>query len=204
MKKIDQRKLETMFDFIKNYIYEHNGESPKFKEILRFMNMGESVGYRYLMNLKDLGLIEYSGKNTLKIEGQEKLKVQFKRLDIYGVIPCGIPEMKEQEIVGNIVLPDEWIEGECYLLKATGESMIDIGIAPGDFVLIKKTKEAHNGQIIVALTEDGSTLKRYMENKDGIRWLRAENKNYTETMRNIFPNEIVVQGVALKIIKNIE
>ena len=70
MKRISEEKLERMADFIKSYIAENNGRSPKFREILEYMDMTNSVGYRYLMILRDRGIVEYSGKDTLSIKGQ--------------------------------------------------------------------------------------------------------------------------------------
>lgn len=54
----------------------------------------------------------------------------------------------------------EWVDGECFLLEAYGDSMVDIGIDEGDLILVKKTETAGTGDVVVALTERGNTLKR--------------------------------------------
>ena len=71
MKKMNEEKLAEMARYIKEYI-EKYGDSPKFGQILEHMGMSNSVGYRYLMTLRDRGIIMYSGKDTLSVEGQEK------------------------------------------------------------------------------------------------------------------------------------
>ena len=75
-------------------------------------------------------------------------------------------------------------------------------IAEGDLILVKKTETANDGDVVVALTEDGNTLKRlFWEN--GKPRLHAENKTYTGTMLNFYPRELTIQGIALKVIKDI-
>ena len=61
MKVLDENKLQAMAAYITDYIHENNGESPKFSEILNYMNMSKSVGYRYLTRLNERGIITYSG-----------------------------------------------------------------------------------------------------------------------------------------------
>ena len=99
-------------------------------------------------------------------------------------------------------LQKEWLDGECFLLEAYGDSMADIGVHAGDLVLVKKTNVATDGQVVVALTEEGNTLKR-LHYENGKPVLYAENSSYTEKQRVIHPKELTIQGVALKVIKDI-
>ncbi len=204
MKRMDEEKLNKMAEFIYRYVREHNGESPKFGEILKYMEMSNSVGYRYLTTLRDRGIIKYSGKDTLAIKGQEAMKTAFRRVAIVGSIVCGSPEDNRQNIQGYVAIPEEWADGDCYLLRTSGDSMTDIGIDDGDLVLIKRTKAACDGQIIAALTDEGTTLKRFMKGKNGRPWLLAENKNYPKERRELNPEKIEIQGLAVKIIKDIK
>ena len=80
--------------------------------------------------------------------------------------------------------------------------MIDIGIEKDDLILVKKTCTAENGEVVVALTEDGNTLKRlFWEN--GRPRLHAENRRYSPKRKDIYPSELTIQGIALKVIKSI-
>ena len=204
MKVMNEEKLRKMEQFIRDYIAENNGESPKFSEILRYMDMNKSVGYRYLTTLRDRGIVNYRGRETLSVKGQEEMKSRAKRTAIYGFIPCGAPEDYREDADGHLAIPEEWATGDCYLLRATGDSMVDIGIDSGDLVLIKVASSARDGQVVVALTEDGTTLKRYKVGADGRPWLMAENKMYPKSKRELHPNEITVQGLVMKIIKDVE
>ena len=126
----------------------------------------------------------------------------FKRIPIIGQIVCGSPEEQEKHVSGYLAIPEEWIEGECFLLRAYGDSMVDAGIEKGDLILVKKTNAAEDGKVIIALTEEGNTLKRLFW-EDGRPRLHAENKGYSSKRRDIFPKELTIQGVVLKVIKDI-
>lgn len=203
MKTMNEEKLARMAEFIHRYIEENNGRSPKFSEILAHMEMSNSVGYRYLTVLRDRGVVEYKGRDTLRVKGQETMHSKALRIPIFGAIPCGTPDDYRQEIRGYVAVPEEWITGDCYLLRATGDSMVDVGIDDGDLVLIERTDEVFDGQIAAVLTEDGTTLKRYRT--DGKRpYLQAENKGYAEAKRFLYPREIRVQGLARKVIKELK
>lgn len=203
MKVLDENKLQAMAAYITDYIHENNGESPKFAKILSYMNMSKSVGYRYLTRLNERGIITYSGKGTLAIAGQEKMKSGFRRLPILGAVICRSPEEQEQYTDGYLAIPEEWVDGECFLLRAYGDSMIDLGIEKGDLILVKRKSEATDGQIVVALTEEGNTLKR-IRYEDGKPVLYAENHTYTDSKRIIHPKQLSIQGVALKLIKDLK
>ena len=200
MKKMNEEKLQMMLEYIKTYISEHNGISPKFSEILEYMEMSNSVGYRYLTTLRDRGLIEYNGRESLTVKGQDRMKMRFRRVPILGAIPCGTPEEHEELVEGYVALPEEWLGGECYLLRADGDSMTGAGIDDGDLVLIRKTSLSETGRIVVALVDGtDTTLKRYFVDKSGSPVLRAENPSYSD----IHPYHLAVQGVAVKVIKDV-
>lgn len=200
MKKMNEEKLALMLEYIKDYISRHNGISPKFSEILEYMQMSNSVGYRYLTALRDRGLIEYNGRESLTVKGQDRMKMRFRRVPILGTIPCGAPEENEEMIEGYVALPEEWLGGECYLLRADGDSMTGAGIDDGDLVLIRKTSLSETGRIVVALVDGtDTTLKRYFVDKTGSPVLHAENPAYSD----IHPYHLAVQGVAVKVIKDV-
>lgn len=81
--------------------------------------------------------------------------------------------------------------------------MIDIGIEEDDLILVKKAETASDGDVVVALTENGNTLKRLFWEDDRPR-LHAENKTYNSKEIDIYPKELTIQGIALKVIKNIK
>ena len=200
MKRMNEEKLEKMLGFIKDYIGRNNGRSPSFSEILEYMEMSNSVGYRYLITLRDRGLVEYNGKDTLRVKGQERMRMDFRRVPILGAIPCGLPEEHSELVEGYVALPDEWLDGDCYLLRADGDSMTGAGIDDGDLVLIRRATVSETGRVVVALVDGtDTTLKRYYVDKSGAAVLHAENPSYPD----IRPFHLAVQGVAVKVIKDV-
>ncbi len=198
---MNEEKLSRMAAYIRSYVREHNGTSPKFAQIISYMGMNNSVGYRYLTTLRDRGEIEYSGKDTLAVAGQNTMRVSFRTVPILGGIPCGLPEEHTEWIEGYMPIPEEWASGNCYLLRADGDSMTGIGIDDGDLVLIRQQNTARVGDVVVALVDGtDTTLKRYLEDRDrGEILLHAENPKYKDIRRK----RIDIQGVALKMIKDV-
>ena len=200
MKRMNEEKLTAMLEYIKGYIRKNNGQSPKFSEIIEHMEMSNSVGYRYLTTLAERGLVEYNGRDTLRVKGQQRMRTGFRSVPVLGAIPCGLPEEHEGLVEGYVALPEEWLDGDCYLLRADGDSMTGAGIDDGDLVLIRRTTLCETGKIIVALVDGtDTTLKRYFINKKGAPVLHAENPAYSD----IYPFHVEVQGVAVKVIKDL-
>jgi repressor LexA len=166
--------------------------------------MVKSAAYRYIMLLKERGFIEYSGKGTMRLTNDSTYYKKYRsvKVPIYGSVICGTPEEEEQQNPEYLALPEEWITGECFLLRAKGDSMTGIGVNDGDLVLVKReygSPAEYNGKVIVALTEDGNTLKRlFIDN--GRPRLHPENKRY----KDIYPQRLEMQGLALRVIKQIE
>lgn len=202
MRKMSEEKLQKLADFINQYPRENNGDSPSLTDIMNYMDMVKSTAYRHILELEKRGAVSYTGKRTLSTPLQQKMNVMYRRIPIVGMIVCGTPDEQEEHITGYLAVPEEWIEGECFLLEAYGDSMVDIGIDKGDLVLVQKTETADDGKVVVALTEDGNTLKRlFWEN--GKPRLHAENRTYTEKQRDFYPRELQIQGIALKVIKDV-
>ena len=202
MRVMSEEKLNKLAEFIKQYARDNNGESPSLADIMDYMGMVKSTAYRHVLELEKRGVISYTGKKTLSSPLQRKMNVMFRRIPIVGMIVCGTPDEQEEHISGYLAIPEEWIDGECFLLRAYGDSMIDIGIEKDDLILVKKTCTAEDGEVVVALTEDGNTLKRLFW-EDGRPRLHAENKRYKPKNRDIYPQSLTIQGVALKVIKDI-
>ena len=202
MRLMSEEKLKKLAEYINHYARNNNGDSPGLVDIMEYMGMVKSTAYRYIQELDKRGIVSYTGKNTLSSPLQRKMNVMFRRIPVVGMIVCGTPEEQEEQITGYLAVPEEWIDGECFLLEAYGDSMIDIGIDKGDLVLVKKTETANNGDVVVALTEEGNTLKRlFWEN--GKPRLHAENRSYTGKKLDFYPQKLTIQGIALKVIKEI-
>ena len=126
---------------------------------------------------------------------------KYRQIPVLGEIACGDPILAEENIEEYVSLPTAIFgKGDFFILRASGQSMIEAGIDDGDLVVVKKQVEANDGDIVVALVDNQNTLKRYFrddENKKII--LHPENKK----MKDIIVDECCIQGVACHIIKEL-
>ena len=116
---------------------------------------------------------------------------------LVGNIACGEPNTAIENIEGNFTLPrDIFGNGELFMLRAYGNSMIEVGIQKDDLIVLKKQNYADEGDIVVALVDGNATLKRFFRNGKKIV-LHPENKS----MQDIVVDECEVQGVLIGCIK---
>ncbi|MBI5412914.1 repressor LexA [Candidatus Peregrinibacteria bacterium] len=201
-KLIPTPKEKSIFEFIEAYQLE-NGASPTVKEIRRHMKL-KSDGFivHCLKSLVKKGAIE-KGDTPRSIRllpaAAQKLHADVVKLPVLGSIPAGGPVISEGNIEGWVSFEADKIKKNsvCFALKVMGESMTDAGILEGDFVVADSVRKPRASDIVVALVDGGSTVKRYML-KDGKPYLKPENPKYG----NIYPeSELQIQGVVVGLIR---
>lgn len=200
MRKRSEELMIRIVEFAEQYHLE-NSSSPSVRVIADEFGIGVSTAYRYLLEMDERGLISYDGKRISNAR-IEKLSSNSGviRAAVVGSIACGIPNLAEENIEEYVSLPRSMFgNGEFFILKANGESMIDAGIETGDLVVIRKQSCAEDGQIVVALVEDETTLKRLYRENGKVR-LHPENRD----MEDIIVDDCIIQGVAVKIIKDLQ
>lgn len=121
---------------------------------------------------------------------------------IYGNISCGKFKFIDDNIMGYIEIPKEFIgDGDYFVLRTSGDSMIDCGINDGDLLIIQRQSSADDGQIAAVMVENSVTLKRfYRLTKERKYRLHPENPNY----QDIILDSCEILGVAVKIIKDLD
>jgi len=187
---------------IQEYIEKHfkkYSSTPTVREVAKAMGISVSSAQRYLVAMADRHMISYDRgvTSTPKIE---LMNPDFNRAALVGSIPCGTPEEKEAQIEEYIPLSvSVFGSGDFYVLRASGDSMIDAQIDDGDLVVIREQQDAGIGEIVVALTdEEKNTLKRLEYDSETRRYyLHPENEKYTD----IYVKNLRVQGVATHVIK---
>ena len=190
--------MEKIKEFAEGYFRE-NGETPSNKTIAGAMGMGRSTVYYYLVDMAQRGMISYEN-GIISTEKIRKLTPEVNQAALVGSIPCGEPDEREAMVEEYIPLPvSVFGSGDFYVLRASGDSMVDAQINSGDLVVIEKTSIANVGDIVVALTDDRlSTLKRLcFDVQKNCYYLHPENAGYED----IYVSSLVVQGVARHIIK---
>lgn len=199
MRRRNVELMNRIIEFAEQY-YLENISSPSVRTIADRFGIGVSTAYRYLLEMDERGLITYDGKR-ISNDRIEKLNSNSGviRAAVVGSIACGIPNLAEENVEEYVSLPRSMFgDGEFFILRANGESMIDAGIETGDLVVIRKQACAEDGQIVVALVEDEATLKRLYRDKGKVR-LHPENR----AMDDIIVDDCIIQGVAVKVIKDL-
>ncbi len=179
-------------------------EIPSVQEIADHIGVVKSTVSKYLTEMENRGLITRDNTHysieTLKMK---KTMKNTQQLPIVGNIACGTPILAEQNIESYLTISGDFLgTGRFFVLMAKGDSMINAGINDGDYVIVRQQPSAEEGQIVVAMVEDGEcTLKRYYKDKRRKK-IRLHPEN--EKMKDMFFDNIEIQGVALKVIKNID
>ncbi|MDO4486678.1 MAG: transcriptional repressor LexA [Bacillota bacterium] len=189
--------MVQIMEYIDDY-YSKYCSSPSVRTIAAGVGISRSTVQRYLVAMNEDGMLSYDGKELItdKIRKTNKSTVN---VAVVGSIACGIPNLAEENIEEYVSLPKSMFgEGEFFILRANGESMVDAGIETGDLVVIRKQSCAEDGQIVVALVDDEATLKRLYRDNEKIR-LHPENKD----MDDIIADDCIIQGIAVKVIKDI-
>lgn len=198
-------KDEDLARKIKNCIEEYYcqyGTSPTVRYIASQVGCGKSNISRYIDYLRDQGLLTV-GDNGYETDITRATETNMIAVPKLGYVPCG-PLSEEYECIdGYVRLPASFVGNakRCFLLSASGNSMIDAGINDGDLVLVKQQENANYNDIVVALVDNEVTLKRYRPNSDkSCIVLHPENKR----MKDIVVDNCKIQGVAIKVIKDLE
>ncbi len=181
--------------------YEDAGETPSLQEIATAMGIAKTTVYRYLVDMAAKNMISYEN-GVISTEKIRKLSPEVNRAALVGSIPCGEPDEREELVEEYIPLPiSVFGSGDFYVLRASGDSMIDAEISPGDLVVIEKQQTANIGDIVVALTDDRlNTLKRLcFDEERNCYYLHPENAAYED----IYVQSLSVQGVARHVIKTL-
>ena len=193
MNKYDSRK-QIVLDYVNKY-YDDFNCTPSVRDIAAGTGIPSATVQRYLVALKDAEVLEYNGRRSVKTERMTK-EANINALPVIGYVACGPGEEEQEEIIEYIRLPESMTgKGEFFALIAKGESMIDAGINPGDYVIVRKQNTANNGDIVVALYNGLNNLKKLVKEKQKVL-LRSCNSD-KESYPDIPVDNLQIQGVAV-------
>ncbi len=197
MRTKNQDTIREIERFVREY-NDQNSRAPTMHEISKAVGVSTATAHRYVVSMAEDGIIEYCG---VRGTSPAKSKDEVTSAPLVGRIACGTPILAEENIEQYVRLPVSLFgRGSFFILKAEGQSMIGVGIDDGDYVVIRQQDAADAGQIVVALIDDETTLKRYYPEpgKKRIR-LHPENKD----MDDIVVKSCAIQGVAVSVIKKL-
>ncbi len=191
------KKQKEVLDFITEYVREH-GISPTQKEIQNhfgFKSLGSVQDYiKYLTNGGYLLNDSHSVRGLMPATVQQHTE----EIPLLGEIAAGIP-IEAIENSDFISVPTHMLgKGQHYALRVKGESMIEEGILNGDIAVIKHQTQANNGQIVVAVIDNETTLKKYFKKA---RQIELHPANSTMTPIIVKDKECEIRGLLVGLIR---
>lgn len=200
MRSYDSDLKQEILNCVNQY-YKENNQLPTGKDITEIIDRPQTTVYRYLKKMSADGDISYAAYGGISTEYIDKINEDTVTVALVGSITCGPLSFAEENITEYFKLPTSLFgRGEFFALQASGDSMINAGIDDGDLVLIRKQNTAEEGEIIVALVDDESTLKRFYQDTKNKRFiLHPENEKYDD----IIVDNLVIQGIVTKVLKDV-
>ena len=183
------KRQQAVLDCIEACIRQ-KGYGPTVREVCQTLGLSSpSTVHVHLKALEDKGYIKRDPLKsrsialTYPIEEVPSASVvaatysNLVNVPLVGDVAAGAPILAEENITDTITLPTDIVgDAPSFMLSMRGDSMIEIGINDGDYVVVKEQPVANNGDIVVAIVDDGATVKRFYKESDHIR-LQPENSS---------------------------
>jgi repressor LexA len=177
------------------------GMTPSTREIQHHFGFASQTSVmQYIDVLERKGFLDRHARKARALITPVQ-KVRITDIPIYGQIPAGMATLTEQTVEGHISLDTRSVNasknGRAFALRVHGDSMIGAHILDGDIVVLEDRKDVRNGDIVAALIDGETTLKRYIT-EHGRPYLKAENPLYP----NLVPaRELRIQGVLVSLVR---
>jgi repressor LexA len=203
-------RQRAILDYLRGFV-EEQGYPPTVREI------GQAVGLRspstvhaHLAQLERAGLLRRDPTKPRALELTDRRREAMgapgdvHRLPLVGEIAAGGPLLAEQNIEDYVAVPEPLARGgEEFLLRVKGDSMINVGILDGDFVVVERRQEARDGEIVVALAgqdeaADEATVKRFYR-EDGRVRLQPEN----DALEPIYADHVQILGKVIGVFRQV-
>ena len=194
-------KQQEILEYIKAQILER-GFPPAVRDICEAVNLkSTSSVHSHLETLEKNGYIRRDPTKPRAIEILDDsfnfTRREMVNVPILGRVAAGEPILAEQNIENYFPIPMEYMPNkQTFMLKVKGESMINAGILDGDYVLVEERNTARNGEMVVALVEDGATVKTFYK-EEGIIRLQPQN----DTMDPIIVRDVQILGKVIGVFR---
>ena len=195
------KKQKEILEYIKSQILER-GYPPAVREICEAVNLkSTSSVHSHLETLEKNGYIHRDPTKPRAIEILDDsfnlTRREMVNVPIVGRVAAGEPILAQENVENYFPIPTEFMpNNQTFLLKVKGESMINAGILDAGMVLVEQTPSASNGDMVVALIEDGATVKTFYK-EEGIFRLQPEN----DTMDPIIVQEVTILGKVIGVFR---
>lgn len=206
---MDQSELtavqQRILDVIRESMQSRN-YAPSMREIGEAVGLSSTASVSHQLNkLELLGFISRDPRRprTIDLLGDEPvgeiIRPDSAMVPLVGRIAAGIPITADQNVEDVFTLPRQIVgQGELFLLKVVGESMIDAAICDGDWVVVRQQQTAENGDIVAALIEEEATVKTFKQ-RDGHTWLLPRNSAFEP----ILGDHAVILGKVVAVLRTV-
>lgn len=202
MIKLTPRQSEILA-FIKRCLEDH-GFPPTRAEIAQELGFkSPNAAEEHLKALARKGAIEMTpgASRGIRIPGFEPNTAEEDGLAVIGRVAAGAPILAQQHVEETCKINPAFFHPRAdYLLRVHGMSMKDIGIFDGDLLAVHTTREARNGQIVVARIDDEVTVKRFQRTGNKVQ-LIAENPEFAPIEINLEEQELIIEGLSVGVIR---
>lgn len=194
-------KQQEILEYIKLQILER-GFPPAVRDICEAVHLkSTSSVHSHLETLEKNGYIRRDPTKPRAIEILDEsfnfTRREMVNVPMVGRVAAGEPLLAEQNVENYFPIPMEFMpNNQTFMLRVKGDSMINIGIFDGDLVLVEQRQTAHNGEVIVALVEDGATVKRFFK-EEGVFRLQPEN----DALDPIIVKEVQILGKVIGVFR---
>ena len=191
MRKLKPQE-QRVLDFVVQSINE-NGYAPSVRDVKSALGFkSTSTVHMYLNRLEEYGLIRKEDGKSRAITLNGDFTPAGDRVPVLGKVTAGLPILAEENFDGYVEFTspgNRYDPNNLFALRVSGTSMVGAGILDGDYVVVNKSEYAENGDIVVALTDDGATVKTFYKEKGRFR-LQPENDEFAP----IIVNELMILG----------
>jgi repressor LexA len=194
-------KEKIFYDYITNTI-RTEGYSPSVRDIQQALDVkSTSTVHAYLQRLEEKGYIRKSDRKSRSLRVSDPLPASqdIAHVPLVGTVAAGLPILATQNIERYIDIPlfsRSLRDRDLFALRVKGESMIEVGIMPGDIIVVHRDAAIRNGEIVVALIDDEATVKTFYQ-EDGHFRLQPENS----TMEPIIVKELSILGKVVSVLR---
>ena len=194
-------KQQEILEYIKSQILER-GYPPAVRDICEAVHLkSTSSVHSHLETLEKNGYIRRDPTKPRAIEILDEsfnfTRREMVNVPMVGRVAAGEPLLAEQNVENYFPIPMEFMpNNQTFMLRVKGDSMINIGIFDGDLVLVEQRQTARNGEVIVALVEDGATVKRFFK-EEGVFRLQPEN----DALDPIIVKEVQILGKVIGVFR---
>lgn len=194
------KRQKELVDYLDGYIAKH-GYAPTLEEIGKQLNLSSlATVHKHLTNLERKGVIrrKWNRSRALDVVPQQPRAAALE-LPLLGRVAAGAP-IEPLEDADTIAVPEELVgQGDTFVLRVKGRSMVNEGILDGDFIVVQSRANADNGETVVALVRGEATVKRLYREKAGMVRLQPASDDMAPIV--VPGSEVEIRGVVVAVMR---